>query len=1136
MANKSFEIQESKLRLGGVDLEAGTTGVVIPGVTQAVDYFVEEVDDRDGNNPSIFGSDVSAVTVIDNAEYLYRSGSDQPSGSYASAGYSVDELDDGEIEDITVNNQGIFFAADKSRAEAGNMWATTTPSPFTSFNAGDWTQIPFRPKMRAGGVENVSGGGDTGDVTFVDNIIQGTGYSLNLSPSPDFTTGAASENGPDLGPQYFRVSGGDNYEHLHFRTSDDSKFDLYVGNDQKYFKLSKDGPAVIGTEATSQPYATHSWTFGTDGTLTFPDGTTQTQGLSDHIAITPADTLDVSAEIVMTRSLKGLIAVADSDFNFDLGFSSATGDYNGNTYAVGTNRSGSEFIMAFNPDGTVKWSKELADDNTLSQTTLPLNIRYNLGNNVLLVGYNCTTSTGVAEVDPNTGSVLTSYSVSTIVPNAGLQQRVIFHDVDHVFVGGRADGGEFTTYNQVASENSTAGGVVEFAWADLGSPVNINQYYGSMWAVDVLRNGTIWANPTTMCQFEGITPVQYSGTGGSDLTVTVAYGHNSNGWYYDGVTTTNAGTGYIEGDFLRIPGSQVGGVDSTVISVTGGTYTVQSVGSDTVLTFVTANHPNMSLLNVTDFSMWGQSIYGAPSGPWNLTGNTVTRDATNTYLTFVGNPNFPVSGDLVFVDLTNGNDIFGIYAGGIFNYYNGNGASSNLNVRFRFDPPIDFTAAGLWEVRRSLEGQAFVSRLDGAWSSTVGGADLQETRSIASSIDRNELYVLVQDYTDTDTVSLLVFNYTTGALLWQRSISNASARDGDAGTVLASGDYVYVVGMDGYGRAMVTKIDMANGRTLVWQKIHTDDDDNWDGRPVGAIASDGNIVVAGVYYEDDAEGDDVLAFHKLNADTGAVMFKTYVVDRVEDDDFKEYFDDPCQPFNIVNGYMYYGAFSDDVDSDYNIAVAVKLKDDGTGLGQYGRWEYMTNAETFTWVDNTDNASLVDQGLVAVNDLAIDIMPGGFNTQGDFNSVIYYNEVVGRAEPKITFFDESEISTAGIARHSVEQGGNVFSLTSAMNGKFIYFYGPFSGQNTQIIIPPNATTALPIGFTLTLAVGEYSQPIYVNNDFNIVGDLGIKILASGNSSFTTNYWVLAGDGNAGVYTIMKVDTNTWMLAGPNIQID
>ena len=41
MANKPFEIQSSTLTIGGVDLQAGATTIVIPGVTEATNYRVE---------------------------------------------------------------------------------------------------------------------------------------------------------------------------------------------------------------------------------------------------------------------------------------------------------------------------------------------------------------------------------------------------------------------------------------------------------------------------------------------------------------------------------------------------------------------------------------------------------------------------------------------------------------------------------------------------------------------------------------------------------------------------------------------------------------------------------------------------------------------------------------------------------------------------------------------------------------------------------------------------------------------------------------------------------------------------------------------------------------------------------------
>ena len=111
------------------------------------------------------------------------------------------------------------------------------------------------------------GNANTGTVTFVDNVIEGdSSYVLGLSPHPTFTDGTyTAAPGPELGPQYLRVRGGDNYEHIHFDTSNNSAFDLYVGDDNKYFKLSKDGPAVIGANGPT-------WAFGTDGVLTFPTG------------------------------------------------------------------------------------------------------------------------------------------------------------------------------------------------------------------------------------------------------------------------------------------------------------------------------------------------------------------------------------------------------------------------------------------------------------------------------------------------------------------------------------------------------------------------------------------------------------------------------------------------------------------------------------------------------------------------------------------------------------------------------------------------------------------------------------------------------------------------------------------------
>jgi hypothetical protein len=99
-------------------------------------------------------------------------------------------------------------------------------------------------------------GGNTGDVTFNGDIIQGESYGINLSPDSEFTANN----------QYFRFRGGDDGRHLHFDTSDNSEFDLMVGDDSRFIQLHHEGNVVIQTASE------YTWIFDSDGGLTLPSG------------------------------------------------------------------------------------------------------------------------------------------------------------------------------------------------------------------------------------------------------------------------------------------------------------------------------------------------------------------------------------------------------------------------------------------------------------------------------------------------------------------------------------------------------------------------------------------------------------------------------------------------------------------------------------------------------------------------------------------------------------------------------------------------------------------------------------------------------------------------------------------------
>ena len=111
------------------------------------------------------------------------------------------------------------------------------------------------------------------------------------------------------------VSGIEN-SHIHLLAGDPSTVDLYLGDDDQYIKIEKDGgDVVIGTNAN-----TKRWRFDTDGALTFPtlstnlhNGGIQTAqtlqfgGANQQVVITgPTPDVNASAERLIIQGQRGL--------------------------------------------------------------------------------------------------------------------------------------------------------------------------------------------------------------------------------------------------------------------------------------------------------------------------------------------------------------------------------------------------------------------------------------------------------------------------------------------------------------------------------------------------------------------------------------------------------------------------------------------------------------------------------------------------------------------------------------------------------------------------------------------------------------------------------------------------------------
>jgi hypothetical protein len=146
--------------------------------------------------------------------------------------------------------------------ETGNL---TLPGNTFAVNYANGTQVSI------GG-----GSGNTGNVTFDDNIVIGTGDEfggdgLFLAPGNGSIANGAV--------QYLRVRGGDYPTHIHLDTGNNQYYDQYFGADGRYVKLEANGNVVINADDYLGNSAT--WTLTTDGNLILADGNSVIQSIAN---------------------------------------------------------------------------------------------------------------------------------------------------------------------------------------------------------------------------------------------------------------------------------------------------------------------------------------------------------------------------------------------------------------------------------------------------------------------------------------------------------------------------------------------------------------------------------------------------------------------------------------------------------------------------------------------------------------------------------------------------------------------------------------------------------------------------------------------------------------------------------------
>jgi hypothetical protein len=243
---------ESNLNNGGgggaISIGAGDGGDAIGASFTAGnggDLVLTAGDAGDNNDDIDLGATGGDVNIIAGMS----SGNGIPGGSvYINSGRGDPDSEggpDGNVE-IQIGNNGSTWIFDST----GNL---TLPGNTFDVNYANGTQV------------SIGGGANTGNVTFSDQVVIGTGSNdgsggLYLAPGNNSIANSAV--------QYLRVRGGDVVTHIHLDTGNNAFYDQYFGDDGKYIKLANTGNVVIGSDDANGNSA--QWTFDTTGNLTTP--------------------------------------------------------------------------------------------------------------------------------------------------------------------------------------------------------------------------------------------------------------------------------------------------------------------------------------------------------------------------------------------------------------------------------------------------------------------------------------------------------------------------------------------------------------------------------------------------------------------------------------------------------------------------------------------------------------------------------------------------------------------------------------------------------------------------------------------------------------------------------------------------
>jgi len=419
---------------------------------------------------------------------------------------------DGDVITVSEGTGGTFVITRyNDQANQGNN--NFIESNWVFGNAGNLTLPGNTFSVNYANGDPVTFTANTGNVTFNDQVVQGTGdesggSGLYLAPGTNSTGNL----------QYLRVRGGDYPTHIHLDTGNNAFFDQYFGADSKFVKLEANGNIVINADDGAN---SATWNFDTGGDLTIPGNILG----SGNILIAP-DSASASSYLDIYLTGGPDIHIASNDNSIVIGRDTGANVFVGNDGEVSIQaNAGTPYTWTFGTDGNLTvpgggavWTLGAGTAGLTANILDPYQVNLGLdytSNTATLAGANS------VAIQSNTGANTNQWNFDAtgnltvpgnIIMTTGIVASALaspapylsgFSSVSAITVSasGNITGGNIVTTGSggditMTGGNITGANVVSANTISSVGNISINSS-GNIWIFDTTGNATFPANGTT---------------------------------------------------------------------------------------------------------------------------------------------------------------------------------------------------------------------------------------------------------------------------------------------------------------------------------------------------------------------------------------------------------------------------------------------------------------------------------------------------------------------------------------------------------------------------------------------------------------------------------------------------------------